>query len=91
MLCFTTGRGSVCGFKPVPTLKLATNSEMYQRMRADMDVNCGRIIDSQTGIEEMGEIIFNLILETASGKQSKSESFGFGDNEFVPWHIGSVM
>jgi len=91
MMCFTTGRGSVCGFKPVPTLKLATNTEMYQRMRDDMDVNCGQIIDSRTDIEEMGEIIFNLILETASGKRSKSENLGFGDNEFVPWHIGAVM
>ena len=91
MLCFTTGRGSVCGFKPVPTLKLATNSEMYQRMRDDMDINCGQIIDSRIDIEEMGEIIFNLILETASGKRSKSENLGFGDNEFVPWHIGAIM
>ena len=91
MLCFTTGRGSVCGFKPVPTLKLATNSEMYQRMRDDMDVNCGQIIDNRIDIKEMGEIIFNLILETASGKRSKSENLGFGDNEFVPWHIGAIM
>ena len=75
----------------MPTLKLATNTEMYQRMRDDMDVNCGRLIDSQTDIEEMGEIIFNLILETASGKRSKSENLGFGDNEFVPWHIGAVL
>jgi altronate dehydratase len=75
----------------VPTLKLATNTEMYQRMRDDMDVNCGQIIDSRIDIEEMGEIIFNLILETASGKRSKSENLGFGDNEFVPWHIGAVM
>ena len=91
IICFTTGRGSVCGFKPVPTLKLASNSEMYERMHDDMDVNCGLIIDGKAGIEEMGETIFGLILETASGKKSKSEAFGFGDNEFVPWHIGAVM
>ena len=91
MVCFTTGRGSVCGFKPVPTLKLASNSEMYERMRDDMDVNCGLIIDGRAGIEEMGEAIFRLILETASGKRSKSENFGFGDNEFVPWHLGAVL
>ena len=91
MLCFTTGRGSVCGFKPVPTLKLASNSELYERMRDDMDVNCGRVIDGIDRIEEMGETIFRLILETASGKKSKSENFDFGENEFVPWHIGAVM
>lgn len=91
MICFTTGRGSVCGFKPVPTLKLASNSELYEHMRDDMDVNCGRIVDGTTGIEEMGETIFRLILDTASGKKSKSENFGFGNNEFVPWHIGAVM
>jgi altronate dehydratase len=84
-------RGSVCGFKPVPTLKLATHTEMYRRMRVDMDVNCGLIIDGKAGIEEMGETIFGLMLGTASGKKSKSETFGFGDNEFVPWHIGAVM
>ena len=91
MVCFTTGRGSVCGFKPAPTLKLATNTEMYERMSDDMDINCGLIIDGRSDIDEMGEAIFNLILETASGKKSKSENFGFGDNEFVPWHIGAVI
>ncbi len=91
LVCFTTGRGSVCGFKPVPTIKLATNTELYRHMRDDMDVNCGLIIDGQAGIEEMGEAIFRLILDTASGKKSKSEKFGFGDNEFVPWHIGAVI
>ena len=91
MLCFTTGRGSVCGFKPVPTLKLASNSELYARMRDDMDVNCGRIVDGKADIEEMGETIFRLILDTASGKKSKSENFGFGDNEFVPWHLGAIL
>ena len=91
VICFTTGRGSVCGFKPVPTLKLASNSEMYRRLSDDMDVNCGLIIDGETTVQKMGEAIFRLILETASGKQTKSELFGFGDNEFVPWQIGPVM
>ena len=91
MVCFTTGRGTVCGFKPVPTIKLATNSDMYQRMQDDMDVNCGAIIDRQATIDEMGESIFRLILEIASGKQSKSETLGFGDHEFVPWHLGAIL
>ncbi|TET82135.1 MAG: altronate dehydratase, partial [Desulfobacteraceae bacterium] len=91
MLCFTTGRGSVCGYKPVPTIKLASNTEMYRSLIDDMDVNCGNIVDGRATIEEMGEEIFRLILETASGKKTKSELFGFGDNEFVPWQIGPVM
>jgi altronate hydrolase len=91
VICFTTGRGSVCGFKPVPTLKLASNTEMYRRLSDDMDVNCGLIIDGEATVQEMGEAIFRVILETASGKQTKSELFGFGDNEFVPWQIGPVM
>jgi altronate hydrolase len=91
MVCFTTGRGSVFGCKPVPSLKLATNTAMYSRMTDDMDVNCGIILDGEVTIEEMGERIFHLILETASGKKTKSELLGFGDNEFTPWQIGSVM
>ena len=91
VICFTTGRGSVCGFKPVPTLKLASNTEMYRRLSDDMDVNCGLIVDGQSTVQEMGELIFRLILEIASGKQTRSELLGFGDNEFVPWQIGPVM
>ncbi len=91
LICFTTGRGSVSGFKPAPTLKLASNSEMYRRLTDDMDVNCGLIVDGEITVQDMGEAIFRLILETASGKQTRSEFLGFGDNEFVPWQIGPVM
>jgi altronate hydrolase len=91
MLSFTTGRGTVCGFKPVPTIKLASNTEMYRSLMDDMDVNCGKLIDGKATVEEMGEEIFSLILETASGKKTKSELLGFGDNEFVPWQMGPVM
>ena len=91
MLCFTTGRGSVFGCKPVPCLKLATNSAMYHRMSGDMDINCGLVIDGEAGIEAMGGQIFRLVLNTASGAPSKSEALGFGDDEFIPWQIGAVM
>ena len=91
IICFTTGRGTVCGFKPVPTIKLASNTAMYRHMRDDMDINCGLVIDGKATIEEMGQEIFRFMLEVASGKQAKSELLGFGDNEFVPWHIGAVM
>ncbi|MBW1789175.1 MAG: altronate dehydratase [Deltaproteobacteria bacterium] len=91
VVCFTTGRGTVCGFKPTPTIKLASNTAMYERLKDDMDVNCGRIVDGDASIRKMGENIFRLILETASGKATRSERLGFGDNEFVPWQFSPVM
>ena len=91
LICFSTGRGSVYGCKPVPSTKLATNSEMYIRMQDDMDINCGETIDGEITVEEMGERIFRFILEVASGKKTKSEQNGMGDNEFVPWAIGATM
>ena len=91
IVCFTTGRGSVYGCKPAPSLKLATNSPMYHHMSDDMDVNCGEILDGTTTVQEKGEQIFRLSLDTASGAPSKSEALGFGDNEFTPWQLGAVM
>ena len=91
IVVFTTGRGSAFGSKPAPTIKLATNSAMYQKLTEDMDVNCGDIIDGQVSIAQKGAEIFEHILAKASGEKSKSEMLGLGDNEFVPWQIGAVM
>jgi altronate hydrolase len=91
LICFTTGRGSVYGCKPAPSLKLATNSRLYRQMTDDMDINCGEILDANVSVEELGRRIFELILETASGRQSRSEAHGFGTEEFVPWMLGAVM
>jgi len=91
MICFTTGRGSVYGCKPSPSLKLATNTPMYERMEDDMDINCGQILDGSMTVQEAGRKIFELILATASGQPSKSERHGFGADEFVPWYLGAVM
>ena len=91
MICFTTGRGSVYGCKPSPSLKLATNTPMYERMEDDMDINCGSILDGSMTVQEAGQKIFELILATASGQPSKSEQHGFGQDEFVPWYLGAVM
>ena len=89
--CFTTGRGSVFGCKPTPCLKLATNTTMFERMAGDMDINCGRIVDGEATIQEMGQDIFDLILATASGELSKSEKLGIGSDEFVPWTVGAIL
>ncbi len=91
IIVFTTGRGSAFGSKPAPTIKLATNSAMYRVLEEDMDVNCGDIIDSGVSIEEKGKDILEHIIAVASGEKSKSEALGLGDNEFVPWQIGTVM
>ncbi len=90
IIVFTTGRGSVSGFKPAPCIKVATNSEMYEHMQEDMDVNCGGIVTGEDTIEAAGERIFEAVIAIASGQHTLSEDFGFGDNEFVPWQIGAV-
>ena len=90
IICFTTGRGSAFGFKPAPSIKLATNNDTYLRQTEDMDINCGDILDGVT-IEAKGREILDEVIAVASGKKSKSEEFGYGDNEFVPWQIGAVM
>ncbi|WP_421979481.1 UxaA family hydrolase [Roseibium sp.] len=91
LVVFTTGRGSVSGYKPTPCIKLATNSDMYRRMSEDMDLNCGDIVTDGVTIEQKGEELFELLLRVASGEHTKSEELGFGGVEFVPWQIGAVM
>ncbi len=91
LICFTTGRGSAYGCAPAPSLKLATNSALWQRQEEDMDINCGEIVDGHSTIDQMARRIFDLVLATASGQASKSELHHYGQNEFVPWQIGAVM
>ena len=91
MICFTTGRGSAYGCKPAPSLKLATNTPLFVHQEEDMDFNCGTVIDGSESVAQAGERFLQLILETASGKKSKSEEFGYGDDEFAPWTIGATM
>ena len=91
LVVFTTGRGSAFGSKPSPTLKVATNTEMYNRMVDDMDVNAGRILTDGASVEEVGREIYQAWLRMASGEKSKSEAQGLGDYEFVPWQVGAVM
>lgn len=90
LICFTTGRGSMFGSKPAPTIKLASNTPMYQRLNEDMDINCGAVLDGECDVQQMGQRIFEHILRAASGEKTKSELLGLGDHEFVPWHVGIV-
>jgi altronate hydrolase len=90
VLCFTTGRGSAYGCKPTPSIKIATNSQMYEHMSEDMDINGGDVLDGHS-LAEKGQEIFDMVLRVASGERTKSEQLGYGENEFVPWQIGATM
>lgn len=91
LVCFTTGRGSAFGAKPSPSMKVATNTEMYNRLSDDMDINAGTILSDGKTVQEVGREIYNMWLRMASGAPSKSEQQGLGDYEFVPWQIGATM
>ena len=90
LICFTTGRGSAYGCAPSPSLKLATNTALWERQEEDMDINCGGVIDGTATIDQLGEAIFQMMLDCASGVASKSEVHGYGQSEFVPWQVGVV-
>ena len=90
VVCFTTGRGSCFGCKPTPSIKIATNTPMYERMIGDMDVNAGCILGG-TSVDEVGREIFETILRVASGEPTKSEQHGIGEEEFSPWLIGATL
>jgi altronate hydrolase len=91
LICFTTGRGSAYGCAPSPSLKLSTNTALWLKQEDDIDINCGEVVDGTASIDELGERIFRLMLDTASGRKTKSEDHGYGQNEFVPWQLGAVM
>jgi altronate hydrolase len=91
LICFTTGRGSAYGCKPAPSLKLATHSPLFARQEDDMDINCGTVIDGQESIADAGARVFALVLRTASGERTRSEQWGYGEDEFAPWMLGATM
>lgn len=90
MICFTTGRGSAYGCAPSPSVKLATNTALWVRQADDMDLNCGEVLDGSATIEALGTKLFQMLLDTASGKRSRSELHGYGQNEFVPWQLSVI-
>ena len=91
IIAFTTGRGSVFGSRPVPTVKLATNSELATRMSGDIDVDCSGVVETGVPLEEMGRRVYRRLIEVASGDRSQSEGLGLGGEEIVPWQIGAVL
>jgi altronate hydrolase len=90
LICFTTGRGSAYGCAPSPSVKLATHTALMRRQADDMDLNCGDVLDGTQTIRGLGAELFQLLLDTASGRPSRSELHGYGQNEFVPWQISVI-
>jgi len=91
LICFTTGRGSAYGCAPSPSLKFSTNTALWTKQQEDIDLDCGAIVEGLETVDEAGARIFGLMLDTASGRRTKSEQHGYGQNEFVPWQLGAVM
>jgi altronate hydrolase len=91
LVAFTTGRGSVFGSKPAPTLKIASTSDLARRMAEDIDVDCGSVLEGGAGVQQMGEYIFGRLLALASGEKSKSEIADMGEEEYVPWVPGAAL
>jgi len=90
VVCFTTGRGSAFGYKPAPSIKIATNSTLYANQEPDMDINAGKVLDGVT-LDDLGNEIFERILDVASGDRTKSELAGVGQEEFNPWILGAIL
>lgn len=90
VLCFTTSGGSAFGCIPVPSIKLATNEQFYERMTGDMDINCGDVI-AGVSLDAKGEEILKTIIRVASGEPTKSEMLGCRDLEFIPWQLYAVL
>ena len=91
IIAFTTGRGSVFGSRPAPTVKLATNSALATSMTGDIDIDCSGIVEADRPLLEVGEQVYRSLVEVASGRQSKSEELGLGGEEIVPWQLGAVL
>jgi altronate dehydratase large subunit len=80
-ILFVTGRGSVVGSAISPVVKICANPETYRRMEDDMDIDAGRILAGEAGLDEVGAEIRDLVLGLADGKRTKSEELGH--QEFI--------
>jgi altronate hydrolase len=81
IILFSTGRGSVVGSAISPVIKVCANPETYRRMREDMDVDAGGILEGRATLVDVGREIFDLTLAVAAGRASASEALGH--QEFV--------
>ncbi len=72
IIVFSTGRGTPLGFPIVPVIKVASNSRLYDKMKDDMDVNAGTVLEGGT-LDEVGDSVFESIQRVAAGEQTKAE------------------
>lgn len=91
LVCFTTGRGSAFGSFPSPTIKISSNNDLFNNQSQDIDFNAGLVLDAEADMNQIADNLLSKIVNIASGERSKSEDFGYGYNEFVPWHLGAVL
>ena len=91
LVAFTTGRGSAFGSKPAPTIKISSNSSIYQRMKNDIDFNAGTLLDDASKSDTLSSSLIDLIIQTASGAPTKSEILDYGNHEINPWILGATM
>jgi len=89
IVAFTTGRGTPTGSPIVPTIKIASNTDIYDRMADNMDMNAGTIITGEATVQEVGKSLFEEMAKVASGKLTKAELLGH--NEFAINRIGPTL
>jgi len=76
LIVFTTGRGTPVGSPIAPVIKVSTNSVTYNKIKENIDVNAGVIVDGEGTLQSVGQQIFDEILAAASGKQVRAEVLG---------------
>lgn len=79
VVCFTSGRGSTTGHAVAPVIKITGNPETYERMTDNMDINAGTILDGSESLNSVGQRIYDMIVQTANGRQTKAEALGYKD------------
>jgi altronate hydrolase len=81
VILFSTGRGSVVGSAIAPVIKVCANPQTYRRMRDDMDVDAGRILEGEATLPAVGREIYDLVHRVGNGEATKSEALGH--QEFI--------
>ena len=87
LLLFSTGLGTPTGNAVSPTLKLSTNTELAERLPDIIDFDTGSIVRGEATIEQLGEQLLELVIETASGRFAPSAT-RLGQDDFLPWKRG---